>query len=317
MLHVFIDGQAGTTGIEITDRLHRRQDLGLITLSDDERKNVDRRREALAAADVAILCLPDDAARQAVELAASNSGSRTRIIDASTAYRTAPDWAYGLPEMNASQRERIRNARYVSNPGCYPQGFILLVRPLIEAGVLSDQRALTCHALSGYSGGGRQMIERYRAATREQAEGLGARPYGLGFAHKHVPEMQVHATTRIRPLFAPCVCNYYKGMLVHIPLFAADLKCSAEQVRDLLAERYRQEPFVTVKAFGSDNLLDSGYLDPTLCNDTNRIELMVFAGTDQILLTARYDNLGKGASGAAVQNLNLMLGVEETMGLLS
>ncbi len=316
MQYVFIDGQAGTTGIEITDRLRNRHDLSLITLTDADRKNPDKRREALGAADAAILCLPDDAAREAVALAAENTGSKTRLIDASTAYRVAPDWAYGLPELNAAQRERIRSARFVSNPGCYPQGFILMVRPLIEAGVLSAHRALTCHALSGYSGGGKQMIERYRAASPDQSEGYGARPYGLTFAHKHVPEMHQYATTSTRPLFAPIVCNYYKGMLVHVPLFTSDLRCTAEQARDLLADRYQGEPFVKVLPYGATDTLDAGYLDPTTCNDSNRIELMVFAGADQILLTARYDNLGKGASGAAVQNLNLMLGVEETEGLL-
>ncbi|MEZ5595893.1 MAG: N-acetyl-gamma-glutamyl-phosphate reductase [Pseudomonadales bacterium] len=311
MLHVFIDGQAGTTGLEITDRLRARSDVRLITLSDVERKDPARRRDALKAANVAILCLPDEAAREAVQLAAGD----TRIIDASTAHRTSDEWVYGLPELDAAHRERLRNARYVANPGCYPQGFILMVKPLIEAGLLPADHGLTCHALSGYSGGGRQMIEKYRAASPGQLEIYGARPYGLTFAHKHVPEMQHFSGTRVRPLFAPIVCNYYKGMLVHVPLFASRLGASAEAVRDLLAERYADEPFINVLETGAVDALDAGYLDPVACNGTNRMDIMVFASADQVLLTARYDNLGKGAAGAAVQNLNLMLGVDEQLGL--
>lgn len=313
MLHVFIDGQAGTTGIEITDRLRGRPDLSLITLSDADRKNPDRRREALTGADVAILCLPDDAAREAVALA----DGRARMIDASTAHRTDSTWVYGLPELGNGQRSALRNARFVANPGCYPQGFILMVRPLIEAGVLDAQTHLTCHALSGFSGGGRQMIEKYRAATPEQMEALGARPYSLTLAHKHVPEMQLYSRTTVRPIFAPMVCNYYKGMTVHVPLFATQLRCSAEDVQKRLADRYAGERYIRVLPWGAAEALDGGYLDPTACNDTNRVDIMVFGNHDQLLLTARYDNLGKGAAGAAVQNLNIMLGVEESTGLRS
>jgi N-acetyl-gamma-glutamyl-phosphate reductase len=313
MLHVFIDGQAGTTGIEITDRLRGRSDLSLITLSDADRKNAGRRREALTAADVAILCLPDDAAREAVAL----SAGKARIIDASTAHRTDPRWVYGVPEMALDQRKKLHEAELVSNPGCYPQGFILMIRPLIEAGVLAADTKLTCHAVSGYSGGGRPMIEKYRAATPEQAEGLGARPYSLALVHKHVPEMHIYSGTASKPVFAPIVCNYYKGMLVHIPLFASQLRCPPEDLQKIFADRYANEAFIRVLPYGASEALDGGYLDPTTCNDTNRMDMMVFGNQDQILLTARYDNLGKGAAGAAVQNLNLMLGVAETTGLLS
>jgi N-acetyl-gamma-glutamyl-phosphate reductase len=313
MLHVFIDGQAGTTGIEITDRLRGRMDLELITLSDTERKNPDRRRDALISADVAILCLPDEAAKEAVVLAEG----RARLIDASTAHRTHPDWVYGLAELAPTQRSELRNARFVSNPGCYPQGFILMIRPLIEAGLLSAATPLTCHALSGYSGGGRQMIEKYRAADAQQQQGLGARPYSMGLAHKHAPEMHLYSRTAVRPVFAPIVCNYYKGMTVHVPLFRSQLGCSAEDVRKRLADRYADEAFIHVFPLGGTEALDGGYLDPTTCNDSNRLEIMVSGNDEQILLTARYDNLGKGAAGAAVQNLNLMLGVEESTGLRS
>jgi len=313
MLHVFIDGQAGTTGIEITDRLRGRTDLELITLSDAERKNPERRREALTSADVAILCLPDDAAKEAVVLAAG----RARLIDASTAHRTHPEWVYGLAELTPGQRSQLRSARCVSNPGCYPQGFILMIRPLIEAGLLSADTPLTCHALSGYSGGGRQMIEKYRAAGSVEQEGLGARPYSMGLAHKHAPEMHLYSRSAVRPVFAPIVCNYYKGMTVHVPLFRSQLGCSAEDMQKRLAERYADEAFIRVFPYGGADVLEGGYLDPTTCNDTNRLEIMVFGNNDQILLTARYDNLGKGAAGAAVQNLNLMLGVDESTGLCS
>lgn len=311
MLHVFIDGQVGATGIEITDRLRGRTDLELITLSDAERKNPQRRAEALTSADVAILCLPDDAAKEAVTLAAG----RARLIDASTAHRTHPDWVYGLAELTPGQRSQLQNGRFVSNPGCYPQGFVLMTRPLIEAGLLSADTPLACHALSGYSGGGRQMIEKYRAADPDGQEGLGARPYSMGLAHKHVPEMHLYSRCATRPVFAPIVCNYYKGMTVHVPLFKSQLSCSAEDVQKRLAERYADEAFIHVFPYGAVDSLDAGYLDPTTCNDTNRLEIMVFGNSDQILLTARYDNLGKGAAGAAVQNLNLMLGVDESTGL--
>jgi len=313
MATIYIDGQAGTTGLEITARLESRGDLTLLKIDEGQRKDQNARRSMLQSADVAILCLPDDAAREAVELAAGNA----RILDASTAYRTAEDWAYGLPEMNAEQRQAIATAHHVSNPGCYPQGFILMTRPLIEAGFLSPDTPLRCHAVSGYSGGGRQMIERFEAFDDDQAEALNSQTYSLALAHKHVPEMHLYSGTRARPLFSPMVANYYKGMLVHVPLFRdAELNGAAPaQVHALLADRYAGERFVRVLPFGSTDMLNNGYLNPTGANGTNDIELMVFGNDQQLLLIARYDNLGKGAAGAAVQNLNIMLGIDEQTGL--
>lgn len=315
MTRVFIDGEAGTTGLQIAERLALREDIALLRIDTGARKDTSARQELFAAADIAILCLPDDAAREAVTLAAGHC----RLIDASTAHRTQPDWAYGLPELDTAQRARISSAERVANPGCYPQGFILLVRPLIEAGLLDPDKALSLHALSGYSGGGRVMIESYQgfdAATRERNN---TRPYGLSLRHKHVPEMQYFSGVRRAPLFVPSVGCFAQGMLVHVPLFCNDLSGtpSAQAVRDVLAERYANEPFVRVLPAGAEAALEGGFLNATACNDTNRIELMVFGHETQILLTARYDNLGKGAAGAAIQNLNLMLGRDETLGLIA
>jgi len=311
---VFIDGQAGTTGLEIAGRLEGRRDLRLLVIDDVLRKDTQRRAALLNEADVVILCLPDAAAREAVALI---ENPRTRVLDASTAHRVAPGWTYGLPELAAGQRAAIAASARVSNPGCYATGFILSVRPLIEAGLLAPSKRVTAFAVSGYSGGGRTMIERYRAA---QAQGvdhvLPPMTYGLDFAHKHVPEMTRQAKCDCAPLFSPIVAHYYKGMLVHVPFDAVDLGgAAAEDVHETLRVRYADEPCIRVLPFGAKEALDGGYLDPTRANDTNRIDLMVFGDAERTLVATRYDNLGKGAAGAAVQNLNLMLGVPELTGL--
>ncbi len=323
MTKVFIDGQAGTTGLQITERLCARADIELLRLDDRARKEPSARAARFQEADIAILCLPDAAAREAVALA----GGHTRILDASTAHRVHDDWVYGLPELPVSegtpQREKIAEAQYVSNPGCYPQGFILLVRPLIQAGLLAPTIPLTCFAVSGYSGGGRQMIERHNAFDSATAEALASQAYALTLEHKHVPEMHRFSTTAPRPLFAPQVAHYYKGMLVNVPLHAAELTIPpgaplADTLVDVLTESYSHETFIDVlnrNAAPFREITQHGYLNATACNDTNRMELMVFGNEEQVLLTARYDNLGKGAAGAAVQNLNLMLGHDEGLGL--
>lgn len=310
MTVVFIDGQAGTTGLQITERLQSRSDIDIIYLSNEQRKDAARRKESLQAADIAILCLPDDAAREAVALA----GSKTRILDASTAYRVDPSWTYGLAELTSQQREKIATAQYVSNPGCYPQGFILMIRPLIEAGLLAPSTPLRCNALSGYSGGGRQMIEARQAFDTNQIDQLNSQVYALTLQHKHVPEMEAYSGTKIRPIFSPTVAHYYKGMLVQIPLFVSELQASVQDIHRCLSARYEDEQFIDVLPLGRD-AEPSGNLDPTRCNDSNRMEIMLLGNEAQLLLVARYDNLGKGASGAAVQNLNLMLGVAEATGL--
>ena len=309
---VYIDGQSGTTGLEIRTLLDAHPDVEVLLIDEQQRKNDAARAELLSSADVAILCLPDDAARAAVELTGT---ANTRLIDASTAHRTATDWVYGLPEL-PEQRDRLRGAYRVANPGCYPQGYLLLVRPLVDAGWLPRSQALCVHAVSGYSGGGRQMIERFETANGRRS-GLTVRPYALGLQHKHVPEMQHFSGLDHAPIFAPSVADYYKGMLVQVPLRLADLTSGTtlEDVHHILTDTYRNEPFITVQPLGSDDGEDAGYLEATMCNDTNRMDLFVFGSAEQALLIARYDNLGKGAAGSAVQCLNLMLGLPETRAL--
>ncbi|MEM8766330.1 MAG: N-acetyl-gamma-glutamyl-phosphate reductase [Pseudomonadota bacterium] len=318
MASVFIDGQAGTTGLEISERLSARSDIDLLEIDPAARKEPAARRALMAEADVTVLCLPDQAAREAVELGAG----QTRFIDASTAHRTAPDWVYGCPELSRDQRQAIAGAERVSNPGCYPQGFILLIRPLLEAGLLDAQALLCVFGLSGYSGGGRTMVESYQAMAPEEAERVNTRPYALGLEHKHRPEMQHYAGLTHAPVFSPSVANYYRGMLIEIPLHRAAFAPSAEgkaidgqALADLYRHRYGDEPFIETFGWQPECLLEAGYLDATTTNGTNQMQLMVFGNDEQFLLVARYDNLGKGASGAAVQNLNLMLGLEETLGL--
>jgi N-acetyl-gamma-glutamyl-phosphate reductase len=316
MHRVFIDGQAGTTGLEIAERLRQHSDIELLEIAADARKDSAARRELINAADVVVLCLPDAAAVEAVSLL---DNPDTKVLDASSAHRVADGWCYGLAELSSGQREQIRNARLVSNPGCYPTGFILSVRPLIETGILSPKLPLRLHAVSGYSGGGRQLIEKYQALDAAQpATVLPPMAYGLDLSHKHVPEMHRYSASDHPPLFAPSVGHYYKGMLVHVPLFYRELSgvTSADDMHALLAERYADEACIEVLPPNPvEALADGRFLDPTAANDTNRIDLMIFGGDDHLLLTTRYDNLGKGASGAAIQNLNLMLGINELEGL--
>ncbi|MGK0220807.1 MAG: N-acetyl-gamma-glutamyl-phosphate reductase [Limisphaerales bacterium] len=311
MATIFIDGQAGTTGIQITERLQAREDLELVYLDDSERKDPNRRQDCLQSADISILCLPDDAAREALQLAAGQG----RIIDASTAHRIDPSWAYGLPELNAQTRANIKTASRVSNPGCYPQGFILSIRPLIDNGLLEPASLLRCHAVSGYSGGGRQMIETQQEFSDAQQDSLNSQVYGLDLQHKHVPEMQVFSGLQQKPIFSPTVAHYYQGMVVQIPLFLAELNVNtATDVHQCLSDSYAQEKFIDVLPMGFE-MTNNGFLNATACNDTNKVELMVFANDEQLLIVSRYDNLGKGAAGAAVQNLNLMLGIDEGVSL--
>jgi N-acetyl-gamma-glutamyl-phosphate reductase len=307
---IFIDGEAGTTGLEIRERLERRSDLELILLG-DRRRDLDARREALNAADAVILCLPDDAAREAVAMIENPA---VRVIDASTAFRVDPAWTYGFPEMAPGQRARIAAATRVSNPGCYPTGFIGLVRPLVSAGIIPPGWPATVNAVSGYSGGGKQMIAEFEA-------GEGAPPYrayGLSLKHKHVPEMTRHAGLERPVLFAPAVGAYRQGMLVEVPLHLAALpgSPSVEVVHGALVEAYADARFVEAAALEETEAMTG--LSPEGLNGTNRMRLHVFGdrGGEQARLVALLDNLGKGASGAAVQNLNLMLGLDEGTGLV-
>jgi N-acetyl-gamma-glutamyl-phosphate reductase len=320
---VFIDGEAGTTGLQIRQRLEGRADLQIVSIDPARRKDAAARAELLNGVDAVILCLPDEAAREAVSLITSEA---VRVIDASTAYRTATGWTYGFPEMAKDQRAAIAASRRVSNPGCYPTGFIGLVKPLVAAGLLPTDFPVTVNAISGYSGGGRGLIEEFAAAPAGTSDAY--RTYGLNLAHKHLPEMQAHTGLGHAPLFAPSVGRYAQGMLVEVPLqlWALPGKPSAVDLRAALAEWYAGEAFVEVASEAECADLQkrragaAGYvaeLDPESLNDTNRLRLFVFGGADgtQARLVALLDNLGKGASGAAVQNLNIMLGLPERAGL--
>jgi N-acetyl-gamma-glutamyl-phosphate reductase len=312
---VFIDGEAGTTGLQIRDRLAARDDLALVSIDPARRKDTGARRELLNGADAVILCLPDEAAREAVGFITSNA---VRVIDASTAHRTAPGWTYGFPEMAAGQRAAIAASRRVANPGCYPTGFIALVRPLVLAGLLPASWPVTVNAVSGYSGGGRGMISEFEDSAAANYTAVPYRIYAMGMGHKHVPEMQCHAQLASAPLFAPAVGRYAQGMIVEVPLQLKALPAAPtlKAIHAALAQAYADEPFVEVVSLEVAASLKT--LDPEGLNGTNRMKLYVF-GSDQLgqaRLVALLDNLGKGASGAAVQNLNLMLGLTETTGLV-
>lgn len=319
MYRIFIDGQAGTTGIRINQYLDGRDDLEILEIPTSKRKNDRVKHELVNEADVVILCLPDGAARETVKLAAS---SKARILDASTAHRVNPDWAYGLPELitkkQVRQRDAVTGARKVSNPGCYPTGFLLAVSPLVASGILNAEAALTISAVSGYTGGGRTMIERYEARARSHPDALWySRPYALPMNHKHVPEMKYYAGLSIAPMFLPSVGHFPQGMLVSTPLSETWLskKVTPADVSVLLAEAYANEACIRVHDANDESALEHGQLEPQANNDTNLVDLFVFGTKEQILLVARLDNLGKGAAGAAVQNLNLMLGITELTGL--
>lgn len=309
---VYVDGQEGTTGLRIHELLARRQDIDLLRIDPERRKDVNERARLLNAADVAFLCLPDAAAREAVSLV---TNPRTCIIDASTAHRTAADWVFGLPELVPGQREALRRTKRITNPGCHSTGFILLVRPLIDAGILSPATPLSATSITGYSGGGKKMIEQYEAATDRRLSA--PRPYGLTLSHKHIPEMMARTGLSVRPLFMPIVASFYKGLAVSVPLHFNQLRGAgtASSVHAALARHYGEERYVRVMPLHDTSNLDEGFFDVQACNDTNRCDLFVFGNDEQAILMARLDNLGKGASGAAVQSMNVHLGVDEGLGL--
>ena len=302
---IFIDGEAGTTGLQIRDRLKNRADLEMVSIAPDKRKDAQARADLLNGVDVAILCLPDAAAMEAVGLI--KPSSKTRVIDASSAHRVNPDWAYGFAELNKGQRAKIASAKRVTNPGCWPQGMIALVKPLIDAGLLSGDVPLNYGGVSGYTGGGKKMIEDYMAKGDAASEFT---PYALSFNHKHLPEMKLYSGTKHDVLFQPVVGDFAQGMLTTVPLFASQLKVGTTlaQLHQVIAAHHAGERFVEVAPLGSDEVLN-----PEALNGTNRMRLSLH-GSDargQFVLMANYDNLGKGASGAAVQNLNIMIGADE------
>lgn len=311
---VFIDGEAGTTGLQIRARLKGRDDLDFISLGEDKRKDAGARKEALNEADIVILCLPDDAAKEAVSLIGN---SRTRVIDASTAHRVADGWVYGFPEMSADQRQVISGATRVTNPGCYPTGAIALVKPLVDAGLVPEGWPLTVNAVSGYSGGGKQMIAEFEDADAPGHTKEAYRAYALSLAHKHVPEMQKNMGLQNPPLFTPNVGRYAQGMIVEVPLqlwaLPGDVPLTA--LHETLAEAYDGQRFVSLAPY--DEIAATAKLDPEQLNGTNELKLFVFGNpkTKQARLMALLDNLGKGASGQAVQCLNIMIGADEALGV--
>ncbi len=307
MIRVFIDGSAGTTGLRIRERLEKRDDVQIVSLSEDLRKNERARGEAINASDVVFLCLPDDAAREAAALAVN---PHTIVIDASTAHRTDPGWAYGFPELSAAHRERICVSKRIANPGCYASGFLALVYPLVRRGIAAPDYPFVCHAVSGYSGAGKKGIAQYEAEDREPALDT-PRLYALSLQHKHLPEMvQVAGLTRT-PLFNPYICDYECGMTVTVPLFLELLRkrLTIRELTEFYEDYYADCRFLSVARE------ESGFLCANALNGTNRLEIFVNGNEEQAVLTARLDNLGKGASGAAIQNMNLASGLDEGISL--
>ena len=311
---VFVDGQEGTTGLRIHEYLAARSDVEVLKIDPDKRKDPTERSRLLNAADVAFLCLPDAATREAAFMV---NNPNTCLIDASTAHRTAPGWVFGLPELAKGQRAAIRNGKRIANPGCHASAFILAVRPLVDAGLLSADAAVSATSITGYSGGGKSMIAEYEQQplpSHLQAP----RPYGLALKHKHLPEMMAHTGLANPPVFMPIVSSFYKGLAVSVPLHLSQLRAGTtpEAVHAALAAHYEGERFINVMPLRDAATLEAGFFDVQACNDTNRVDLFVFASDTQVLVMSRLDNLGKGASGAAVQAMNVHLGVEESLGLL-
>lgn len=306
---IFVDGAVGTTGLRIHERLSQAVDIELLTLPEELRKDLNARVAKVTEADLTFLCLPDEASKELV----ANVPQNARICDTSTAHRVNPDWVYGFAELS-EQREKIKNANRVAVPGCHATGYIALVRPLVEKGILPADYPLSCHSLTGYSGGGKSMIAEYENAERNQA--LNApRVYGLALKHKHLAEMQALTLMQNPPIFTPIVADYYSGMLVTVPVPISALQAvkSGEEIANLLQEYYQGSPLISVHPF--QYLPEDGMLSANAYSGKDSLEIFVYGNESQILLAARFDNLGKGASGAAVQCMNIMLGREETLGL--
>jgi len=304
---VYVDGQEGTTGLEINDRLQKREDLEILKIDPEKRRDIKEREKFLNNADFVFLCLPDDAAREAVSLIKNPA---VKIIDASTAHRTDDLWAYGLPELSRDYREKIKGSARVSVPGCYPTGFNILVHPLVKNGFITPDYPLHCNAISGYSGGGKKLISMYESDSDEDRKNLNSPCYyALKLNHKHLPEMKKHSNLAAEPFFTPIVAGFYRGMTVTVPIHV-NLMNKKSTVKDLLefyGEYYGDEKAVRIAPLNCEDNFELGFLNAESCVLTDDIEILVFGNDRQILLVSRLDNLGKGASGAAVQNMNIML----------
>ena len=304
MTKIFIDGSAGTTGLRIRERLSDRKDIELLTLPEELRKDPAAKKDIINQSDLTFLCLPDEAARESAGLVEND---HTVIIDTSTAHRTCEDFVYGMPELKG-QREKIQNAKKIANPGCHASGFIALVEPLVTLGLLKDTAKLSCFSLTGYSGGGKKMIAQYEEDGRDRL--LDApRMYALAQSHKHLPEMKLYSHLQFDPVFCPVVCDFYSGMQVTVPVFKDDLTGSLQDIRDAYQSYYQSG----VIRFAKD--AEEGFLSSLKCEGRDDMAVMAFGNDDRITLVSRFDNLGKGASGAAIQNMNIVLGCEETAGL--
>lgn len=308
---VFVDGQEGTTGLQINELLAQRSDVELIKIDADKRKDLAERKRLINASDITFLCLPDEAAKESAALV---ENPKTCLIDASTAHRVNPDWAFGLPELAKGQRDKIRTAKRISNPGCHATAFILAVKPLVAAGLLPADTQLACNSITGYSGGGKKMIEQYQSPQRIDAP----RPYALTLIHKHLPEMGYYTGLTQTPIFQPIVGPYYNGLAVTVFLHPAQFaqRVTPSDLQQLLVEYYAGERFIRVAPIGIEGNTDGGFFNVEGSNDTNCVDLFVFGSEERMLVVARLDNLGKGASGAAVQSMNLHLGVDEGLGLV-
>ncbi len=310
---IFIDGKEGTTGLKIYERFADRKDIELILIDEDKRKDPAARAECINSSDITFLCLPDAASIEAVSLC---SNPNTRIIDASTAHRTNPDWAYGFPELSAEHRAKIVSSKRVAVPGCYASGFISLVYPLVKHGIIAPDYPLVCHAVSGYSGAGKKAIAQYEDPGRNP-ELDSPRQYALTQSHKHLPEMKAVCGLAYEPIFNPYVCDYFSGMTVTIPLYGRLLakKTGAAGVRDEIAVHYEGSRFVQVAPLMGEGVLPEAFIPANTLSGTNNMQIFVYGNDDRICLCSRFDNLGKGASGAAVQCMNIMMGIDEGTGL--
>ncbi len=312
---VFVDGQEGTTGLQINEYLAQRSDIELLKIDSDKRKDLAERKRLINESDVTFLCLPDEAAKESVSLV---DNPNTCIIDASTAHRVNPAWTFGLPELAKDQREKIRAAKRIANPGCHATAFILGLRPLVASGLLAVDTQIAANSITGYSGGGKSMIADYQAASTSATQLKAPRPYALGLAHKHLPEMCAYTGLTVAPIFQPIVGPFYKGLAVTAYLHPQQFtrKVSPADVQQILADYYTGETFIRVAPFDLASSTEGGFFNVEANNDTNRVDLFVFGTEERMLIVARLDNLGKGASGAAVQAMNVHLGVEETLGLI-